>query len=98
MKRVTVVTVVAALGALTGCATSFTGSAKVEGPKECREVCDKWGMDLAGMVAMGEYTNGCICRIKGERLSLNDIAGTMLLSSAGSAGGSAAVYMQNQED
>jgi hypothetical protein len=89
---------VATLGVLTGCATSFTGSAKVDGPKECREVCDKWGMDLAGMVAMGEYTNGCICRVKGERLSLNSVADAMLLSSAGSTGGAAAVYMQNQED
>lgn len=98
MKKLIVVMGVAALGTLAGCATSFTGSAKVDGPKECREVCDRWGMDLAGMVAMGEYTNGCICRVKGERLSLNSVAETMLLSSAGSAGGSAAVYMQSQKD
>lgn len=89
---------VAMLGVLTGCATSFTGSAKVDGPKECRMTCDKWGMDLAGMVAMGEYTNGCVCKVKGEKLSLNSVADAMLMSSAGAAGASAAVWMQNEKD
>jgi len=41
-------------------ATSFTGSAKVESPKDCVKTREELGMDLAGMVAMGEYTNGCI--------------------------------------
>lgn len=86
------------LGALTGCATSFTGSAKLDGPQDCRKICDGWGMDLAGMVAMGEYTNGCVCKVKGGQLSLNGVADTMLMSSTASAGGSAAVYMQTQED
>lgn len=50
-----------------GCATSFTGSAKVPGgPAGCRDVCGGYGMELAGMVAMGEYSDGCICKVKGE--------------------------------
>ena len=30
---------------LAGCATSFKGSAKVEGPDDCRKICGKWEMD-----------------------------------------------------
>lgn len=98
MKRLVAVGMIAMLAGLSGCATSFTGSAKLDGPKECRTVCGNWGMDLAGMVAMGEYTNGCICKVKGEQLSLNGIGNALLLSSAGPAGAGAAVYMQNQDD
>ena len=97
MKRLTAAGLVAMLVSVTGCATSFTGSSKVDGPKQCRMVCDNWGMDLAGMVAMGEYTNGCICKVKGERLSLNGIGSATLMSSAGAAGGTAGVIMQERE-
>lgn len=98
MKRLLAAGMVGMLVTITGCATSFTGSAKVDGPKDCRSTCNNWGMDLAGMVAMGEYTNGCICKVRGEQLSLNGIAGSVLLSSAGAAGGTAGVYMQMQEE
>ena len=81
-----------------GCATSFSGSAKVDGPVECRKICRGWGMDLAGMVAMGGYTNGCICRAKGEQLSLDETGRSVLLSSAGAAGGSVGVLLQMQDD
>ena len=97
MKRLVSVGLLALLVSASGCATSFTGSAKVDGPKDCRKVCDGWGMDLAGMVAMGEYTNGCICRVKGEQLSLKGISGALMSSAAGAAGGSTGVYMQNQD-
>jgi hypothetical protein len=80
-----------------GCATSFSGSAKVEGPAECRKICGKWGMELAGMVAMGEYTDGCICRVKGEHLTVNEIGKSVLLSSADPAGGAVGVVRQTQE-
>jgi hypothetical protein len=51
--------------ALSGCATQFWGSAKVSGGVQgCRHVCDGWGMDLAGMVQMGEYSDGCICQTR----------------------------------
>jgi hypothetical protein len=98
MKRVLITGALGVLATVTGCATSFTGSAKVDGPKECRSTCNNWGMDLAGMVAMGEYTTGCICKVRGEQLSLSGIAGSVLLSSAGAAGGTAGVSMQMQED
>jgi len=97
MKKLVSIGLLFLLVAVSGCATSFTGSAKVDGPKDCRTVCDGWGMDLAGMVAMGEYTNGCICRVRGEQLSLKGIAGALMSSAAGASGGSAAVYMQNQD-
>jgi hypothetical protein len=97
MKRLTAVGLVAMMVSVAGCATSFSGSAKVDGPKQCRMVCDNWGMDLAGMVAMGEYTNGCICKVKGESLSLNGIGSALLMSSAGAAGGTTGVIMKERE-
>jgi hypothetical protein len=51
--------------ALSGCATQFYGNPKVDrGPAGCKTACDAWGMDLAGMVKMGEYSDGCICQVK----------------------------------
>jgi hypothetical protein len=62
MKRLVVF---AAALALAGCQTVFTGAAKVQnGPKGCKDACDAWGMDLAGMVKMGEYSDGCICQVR----------------------------------
>jgi hypothetical protein len=50
---------------LTGCTTTFYGSPKVtNGVAGCRSTCDGWGMDLAGMVKMGDYSDGCICQVK----------------------------------
>ena len=96
MKRI-----IAAMGAallLAGCATSFSGSTKVDGPDECRKICGKWGMELAGMVAMGDYTDGCICKVKGETLSLRDAGRGLLMSSAATAGGVSAVKRQMEKD
>ncbi len=51
--------------ALAGCTTSFYGAAKVpNGPTGCKAVCAGWEMELAGMVKMGEYSDGCICQVK----------------------------------
>src|SRR3954471_23956796 len=51
--------------ALSACMTQFYGSPKVDkGPAGCKAACDGWGMDLAGMVKMGEYSDGCICQVK----------------------------------
>lgn len=56
--------------ALSGCATAFTGDAHVPGGAAgCRDVCGSYGMDLAGMVAMGEYSDGCICRVRSQAAS-----------------------------
>jgi hypothetical protein len=58
------------VAAAAGCATSFTGDAHVPGgPAGCRDVCGSYGMDLAGMVAMGEYSDGCICKVRGQAAS-----------------------------
>lgn len=51
--------------ALTGCAfsTQFTGSARVEGGRQgCEMKCSQWGMELDAMVAIGEYSDACVCR------------------------------------
>lgn len=51
---------------LGGCFAQFTGAAKVKnGPAGCRSACEGWGMDLVGMVKMGEYSDGCICQVRG---------------------------------
>jgi len=53
------------LAASAGCATAFTGGAHVPGGAAgCGKVCGSYGMDLAGMVAMGEYSDGCICKVR----------------------------------
>jgi len=49
------------------CTTRFFGNAKVpNGVAGCRATCDGYGMDLIGMVAMGEYSDGCICQVRGK--------------------------------
>jgi hypothetical protein len=73
MGKVVTIVIAAVLG--TGCATSFTGNPKIEtGPAGCKSVCDAWGMELAGMVQMGEYSNGCVCQVRGRPLAVRDAA------------------------
>ncbi len=49
---------------MSGCATTFYGSPKIsDGPAGCKAKCSSWGMELTGMVAMGDYSDGCICQI-----------------------------------
>lgn len=58
-----------AASALVACVepTSFRGSAKVpNGATGCRAMCSAQGMELAGMVMMGEYSDGCICTLPGQ--------------------------------
>jgi hypothetical protein len=63
MKRILIVALVIAAA---GCATAFYGSAKVKnGAEGCKTECDARGMDVAGMVVMGEYSDGCICQVRG---------------------------------
>ena len=74
---------------LIGCATDtkFKGDAKIDdGPKGCEKICSGWDMELVGMVALGEYTDGCICKKKDASLSLSDVS-QVLMSSAVSPGG-----------
>lgn len=74
------------------CATSFTGSAHVEaGRSGCEQKCKGSGMEVAGMVYMGEYSDACICSVPGQ----TGAAKQRLLSGAGAvAGGTAGVVMQ----
>ena len=80
---------------LTSCTTVFYGNAKVVGgPKQCEEKCKAWDMELAGMVAMGEYTDGCICKKKGTQLSMKEVGQVVLFSAAGGNGGTVGVNAQ----
>ena len=74
------------------CATSFTGSAFVEdGRSGCEAKCKGQGMEVAGMVYMGEYSDACVCTVPGKTAS----ASKQLVASAGAvAGASAGVVMQ----
>ncbi len=81
--------VVIALG-LGGCATSFTGEAHIEGPSACQKKCATWGLDFAGMVAMGEYSDACICHVHGQQASRT----RDMEDAAAVAGGAAGVVMQ----
>ena len=49
-----------------GMPTSFKGEPKVPGGRVgCEEKCRLLGMELAGMVLMGDYSDGCVCRVPG---------------------------------
>lgn len=62
-----------ALVAISGCATSFTGDAHVPGGANgCQSACAAQGLDMAGMVLMGEYSDGCICKVRGRSASTQD--------------------------
>ena len=76
----------------TACATSFTGSAHVDdGRAGCERKCKGQGMEVAGMVYMGEYSDACVCAVPGKSASNN----ASFLATAGAvAGGSAGVVMQ----
>jgi hypothetical protein len=76
----------------TACATSFTGSAHVEeGRGGCERKCKGSGMEVAGMVYMGEYSDACICSVPGQTGSLK----RRLLAGGGAvSAGAAGVMMQ----
>jgi hypothetical protein len=76
---------------LPACATSFTGSATVEnGRSGCEAKCKGQGMELAGMVYMGEYSDACVCAVPGKSAASRQ----ELLASAAVAGGASGVVMQ----
>jgi hypothetical protein len=41
-------------------------------------------MDLAGMVAMGEYSDGCICKVRGQQTAATG-GGELAVAGAGPA-------------
>ena len=87
---------------LAGCAaplTTFTGGATIKGgPSGCEAKCNEWAMELVGMVALGEYTDGCICKKKGLQLSTQDVGEALSLSLAGSSGGAVAAIENERKD
>lgn len=49
------------------CFTSFRGDPKVpQGAVGCKSICASYGMELTGMIALGEYSDGCICEVPGK--------------------------------
>ena len=81
------------LVAIDGCATNFTGSPNVEnGRAGCEKKCTEDGMELAGMVYMGEYSDACVCQVKGHGSTSS--SHELLLGSAGSSAGAAGVWME----
>lgn len=78
-----------------GCATSFTGSAHIEGGRNgCEAKCRGQGMQVAGMVYMGEYSSACVCEVPRSGASSGHSA--LIGSAGGAAGGAAGVWMQMQ--
>jgi len=70
-----------------GCATTFTGSAHIDGRPACEHQCRSEGMELAGMVYMGEYSSACVCQVPGQSASTNDV---LLGGAAATSGGAVA--------
>jgi hypothetical protein len=78
--------------AISGCATTFYGAPKVpNGPAGCKAKCSSWGMELSGMVAMGDYSDGCICQTPAAQQKSANAAAPPVAASI------AAVWMQTQE-
>jgi hypothetical protein len=78
--------------------TVFEGAAKIkDGPSGCEAKCKELGMELVGMVVLGEYTDGCICKKKGAQMSMQEIGETLILSSP-VAGGGAVAWTSNSAD
>ena len=96
MKNLTILLFLTLL--CTSCRTVFFGDAKVkDGRVGCEEKCAEWGMELVGMVAMGEYTDGCICQKKNEDLSVEEVGKTIIIAGSAVYGG-AAVMDQMERD
>ncbi len=94
MRAIRIGATVLALMGLVGCATSFTGDPHVEdGRAGCEKKCRADGMEFAGMVYMGEYSDACVCEAKGHG-SASSGRRDMLLGSSGAGGGAAGVWMQ----
>lgn len=76
---------------LSACATSFTGSPHVEGGRNgCAAKCHAQGMEIAGMVYMGEYSDACVCSVPGQ----SAMRRRLLMAAAATAGGASGVVMQ----
>ncbi len=82
---------------LCGCASPW----KIQGgPKECTQICERWGMQLTGMVGVGNQdrtgdgATACVCEVArpGQGTS-----GGVSTGAAGSSASTAAVVAALQE-
>jgi hypothetical protein len=79
-----------AAGCVPAAKTEFHGQPQITGgPAQCMSMCAQWGLDFAGMVAMGEYSTGCVCRARGAAAA----ADNELFAAVG-VGAAAGVRMQ----
>lgn len=84
--------VMLSLSLTAGCATSFTGSPHVEnGRQGCESKCKSQGMEVAGMVYMGEYTDGCVCVVPGQSASRRQL---LMAATSGAGAGATGVVLQ----
>ena len=79
---------------LMACATSFSGSPYVEnGRSGCEAKCRSVGMEVAGIVYMGEYSDACICSVPGRVAS----RGQLIAKASGAVAGAAAGVVMQME-
>ncbi|MBE7486256.1 MAG: hypothetical protein HS104_40595 [Polyangiaceae bacterium] len=77
---------------LLSCATNFTGSPHVEGGRAgCEKKCKAQGMEVAGMVYMGEYSDACVCSVPGQTAGHHK---KLVAAVAGAGAGAAGVVLQ----
>lgn len=94
MKTFSTLLTLCTLLSLAGCATSFTGSAHIEGGRAaCEQKCAGQGLAMTGLVYMGEYSSACVCEVPGRGATASNSGG-----SASVAGGTAGVMMQMQRE
>ena len=84
---------VVCLSALGGCASQW----KIQGgPKECVQMCQRWDMDLSGMVGVGNQdatgpgATACVCQVR-KAAGAMTLPGNDLAASGTSAGTAAAI-------
>ena len=78
----------------TSCATSFTGSPHVN-KAYCQKYCAENGLSFSGMVALGEYSSGCICT-QSKTSSLDNLTQNSV-SGAGAAAVGVITQMRQQQ-
>jgi hypothetical protein len=96
MTKRSVGVVLAVCFGVLSCATSFTGSPYVEGGRSgCEAKCRAAGMEVVGLVYMGEYSDACVCGVPGRAASRSRLLAQATAAIAG-AGAGVAMQMQRQ--
>jgi len=76
--------VLALAAAISGCATTFTGSPMFPGgPRGCWEYCKGAKLEFSAWVMVGEYSSACACRPPGAVASATDMQGAVVAAAAG---------------